>query len=70
MAVCVVVAGLDVIDHEVIADPPVAPVTVRTDCPLPAVAVILGACGTVVAVTPVLADEADDVPYGDVAETV
>jgi hypothetical protein len=64
-----VVAGLDAIDHEVIAEPPVAPVNVRTACVSPAVALILGACGTVVAVTAVLADDAEDVPSGPVAVT-
>jgi peroxiredoxin family protein len=58
VAVFVVVDGLEVIDHEVMADPPVAPVNVNiADWPAED-ALILGACGTVVAVT---ADDAEDV---------
>ena len=65
-----VVAGLDVIDHEVIAEPPVAPVNVRTACESPAVAPIVGACGTVVAVTEEDAADALLVPVEFVAVTV
>jgi hypothetical protein len=65
-----VVDGLDVIDHEVIAEPPVAPVNVSTACAFPPTTLILGACGTVVTVTELLADEADDVPRALLADTV
>jgi hypothetical protein len=53
-------------------EPPVAFAENATDtCAFsPATDVIVGACGTVVAVTPAEAADADDVPYGDVAETV
>ena len=55
----------------VIDDPPVAPaVIVIVAAESDPVAEIVGACGTVVAVTPDEADEADDVPYGLVAATV
>jgi hypothetical protein len=67
-----VLAGDEVIEYPVIDDPPLAFSENATDaCAFPPVTdVILGACGTVVAVTPVEADDADDVPYGDVATTV
>ena len=52
-------------------DPPVAPgVIVIVADSLAATALKLGAAGTVVAVTPDEAEEAEDVPYGDVAATV
>ena len=57
------VAGLDTIEYCVIDDPPVAPgVIVIVASAFPADAVKLGACGTVVAVTPDEAEDADDVP--------
>jgi hypothetical protein len=59
--VWVVVAGLEVIDHEVIEDPPVAPVNVSVADSDAATALTLGAAGTVVAVIALLADEATDV---------
>ena len=64
--------GLDVTVYPVIADPPVAPaVNATVTCKLPFVKEsIVGAAGTVVAVTPADADEADDVPYGLVAVAV
>jgi hypothetical protein len=64
--------GLDVAVNVLTAEPPVAFAENATDaCASPPVTdVILGACGTVVAVTPDEADEAADVPYGLVAETV
>jgi hypothetical protein len=57
--------GLDVTVYPVIDDPPVAFAVKVTDaCAFPPVAVpIVGACGTVVAVIALLADEAADVPY-------
>jgi hypothetical protein len=63
--------GLDVTVNPVILEPPVAFAVKVTDaCAFPAVAVpIVGACGTVVAVTAVLADDAEDVPSGPVAVT-
>ena len=65
-AVCVVVvlAGDEVIEYPVIDDPPVALAENATDtCAFPPVTdVMLGACGTVVAVIALLADEAADVP--------
>ena len=63
--VAVIFPGDDVTVY--VADaPPVAPgVNVMEACALPAVAVpIVGDCGTVVAVTPVEAELAADVPYG------
>jgi hypothetical protein len=56
--------GLDVTVYPVIAEPPVAFAENATDtCAFPPVTdVILGACGTVVAVIALLADEAADVP--------
>ena len=53
-----------------IAGPPVAPgvIVIIADWGAPT-ALILGACGTVVAVTAVLADDAEDVPSGPVAVT-
>ena len=56
--------GLDVTVNPVIAEPPVAPAVNATDTSsLPAVTEsIVGACGTVVAVTPDEADEAELVP--------
>ena len=56
--------GLDVTVYPVMLEPPVALAENATDtCAFPPVtAPIVGACGTVVAVTPVEADEADDVP--------
>ena len=69
--VCVVVAGFETIEYPVIADPPVAPgVIVIVACAFPAAALILGACGTVVAVTADDADEALDVPKVFAAVTV
>jgi hypothetical protein len=67
-----VLAGLEVIEYPVIEDPPVPFAENATDtCKFPPVTdVILGACGTVVAVTPDEADEAADVPYGLVDATV
>jgi hypothetical protein len=60
--VCVVVAGLDVIEYPVIAEPPVAPaVIVIVAVVFPDAAEIVGACGTVVAVTALLAELAADV---------
>ena len=59
--------------YSVIAAPPVDPaVNVITAAfpPLDVTELIVGACGTVVAVTPVDADEAADVPYGLVAVAV
>ncbi len=69
--VCVVVAGFDVIEYCVIDDPPVAPgvIVIVADDDAPA-ALTLGAAGTVVAVTPVEADDALDVPYALDAATV
>jgi hypothetical protein len=59
----VLVAGLDVIVYCVTADPPVAPgVIVITAEASPADADIDGACGTVLAVTPVEAEDAELVP--------
>jgi len=57
--------GLDVTVYPVIAEPPVAPAVNATDtCAFPPVTEsIVGACGTVVAVTPAEADEGADVPY-------
>jgi hypothetical protein len=63
----------DVTVYSVIEDPPVAPAVNGTEID---VAVfcngvpIVGACGTVVAVTPDEADEAEDVPYALDAVTV
>jgi len=69
--VCVVVAGFEVIEYCVIEEPPVAPgVIVIIATVFPAVAEILGACGTVVAVTALDADEAEDVPNSFVAVIV
>jgi hypothetical protein len=72
--------GEDVTVYPVIDDPPVAPGVTATDAlfvedpyAAPEVFVALtavGACGTVVAVTPVEAELADDVPYALDAETV
>jgi hypothetical protein len=63
--------GLDVTVNPVIEDPPVAFAENATDtCAFPPVTdVILGACGTVVAVTALLADDAEDVPSGPVDVT-
>jgi hypothetical protein len=63
--------GLDVTVNPVIEDPPVAFAEKATDtCVFPPVTeVMLGACGTVVAVTAVLADDAEDVPTDPVAVT-
>ena len=71
-AVCVVVAGFEIIEYPVIAEPPVAfAENAISTCALPdATDVMLGACGTVVAVTALLADDAADVPYGLVDTTV
>ena len=57
-------SGEDVTVNPVIADPPVAPAVNATDASaFPAVTEsIVGAAGTVVAVTPADADEAADVP--------
>jgi hypothetical protein len=70
----VMLLGEDVTVYEVIADPPVAPAVNATEiCPPTPVSVtapIVGACGTVVAVTPVDADEAEDAPVLLLAETV
>jgi hypothetical protein len=62
--VAVMLPGLEVIVYPVIADPPVAFAENATDtCAFPPVTdVILGACGTVVAVTALLADDVDAVP--------
>ena len=69
--VCVVVAGLETIEYPVIAEPPVAPgVIVIVAKEFPDTALILGACGTVVAVTADDADEALDVPKAFAAVTV
>ena len=63
--------GFEIIEYCVIDDPPVEPgVIVIAACALPAVAEILGAAGTVVAVTAVLADEDKEVPKLLVAVTV
>ena len=67
-----VVTGFEVIVYPVIADPPVAPAVIAI------LAVVsdgddatkLGVSGTVVAVTPVEGDEAEDVPYVPVATAV
>ena len=69
--VSVVVDGIDVIEYSVIEDPPVPPgvIVISADADL-ATADILGAAGTVVAVTPDEADEAEDVPYALDAVTV
>jgi hypothetical protein len=61
-AVCVVVAGLEVIDHEVILEPPFSPVNVNVASVFPADALTLGVCGTVVAVIALDAADAADVP--------
>ena len=63
--------GLEVTVYPVMLEPPVAFAENATDtCAFPLVTdVILGACGTVVAVTAVLADDAEDVPSGPVAVT-
>ena len=63
--------GLDVTVNPVILEPPVAFAENATDtCAFPPVTdVILGACGTVVAVTALLADDAEDVPIEPVAVT-
>jgi hypothetical protein len=60
----VIFPGLEVIVYPVIAEPPVAFAENATDtCAFPPVTdVILGACGTVVAVTALDADDADAVP--------
>ena len=68
--VCVVVDGEEVIVYCVIAEPPV-PVAVNViiaEFPLlETTELIVGFCGTVVAVTPDEADDAELVPYGEVA---
>ena len=63
--------GEDVTVNPVMAEPPVAPAVNAIDaCKFPFVTEsIVGAAGTVVAVTPADADEADDVPNGPVAVT-
>ena len=68
----VMLPGEEVTVYPVIDDPPVAPaVNVTEACAFPPVAVpIVGACGTVVAVTPDEAELAEEVPYGLVADTV
>jgi hypothetical protein len=70
--VCVVVAGLETIEYPVIEEPPVPPgvIVIVADVADAEAALILGAAGTVVAVTPVEAEEADDVPYALDAATV
>jgi hypothetical protein len=70
--VAVIDPGLDVTVYELIADPPVAPaVNAIAACASPEeTESIVGACGTVVAVTPDEAELAEDVPYGLVATTV
>jgi hypothetical protein len=64
--------GLDVTVNPVIEEPPVAFAENAIDaCKFPFVTeLIVGAAGTVVAVTAVLADEAADVPYALDAVTV
>ena len=61
----VVLAGEDVIVYPVISEPPVAPAVnaIEATALFPVTELIVGACGTVVAVTPAEADEARDVPY-------
>ena len=70
----VILPGLLVAVYEVIAEPPVAPAVNATVADVPvfkSVAVpIVGACGTVVAVTPDEAEEAELVPKLLVAVTV
>jgi len=70
----VIPPGFEVAVYEVIADPPVAPAVNVTDASpdTPAVLAvpIVGACGTVVAVTPAEAADAVDIPYALVAVTV
>ena len=70
--VAVIDPGLDVTVYPVIDDPPVPFAEKDTvACALPPVAEDkVGACGTVVAVTPLLADDALDVPIGPAAVTV
>ena len=67
-----VVTGFEVIVYPVIADPPVAPgvIAILALVVSNAVANKIGSCGTVVAVTPEDADEAEDVPYVPVATAV
>jgi hypothetical protein len=71
-AVCVVVTGFEIIEYPVIVEPPVAPGVIVSvaDVADAATALRLGAAGTVVAVTALLADEAADVPYALDAVTV
>jgi hypothetical protein len=70
--VAVILPGLEVIVYPVIDEPPVPLAENATDtCALPGVTeLIVGACGTVVAVTEDDALEAADVPTGPVAVTV
>ena len=61
--VCVVVTGFETIVYPVIVEPPVPPgVIVIAAFVLPETAEIVGACGTVVAVTPDEAELAEEVP--------